>query len=199
VEGTASLGDSLNAKDIRQEPSLVHGNAPQQLSCSNNVCTQHHHWRKHTHLNDDSSNDQNVHAHPLSKGNHKTGEVIESPPIKLPNKKHLTPTSIAVVDTISSVRSCTLMKDLLDPGLTSALISCKCLPRHCNPCAITNKRQIHTLAGTCSAKQIVVMRKIRLPEIDKNHVVEEQKALDFDGRCKYNVIFWRRLPVQNRY
>ncbi len=33
------------------------------------------------------------------------------------------------------------------------------------------------------------MRKIRLPKFDKNHVVEEQKALVFDGQCKYNVTF----------
>jgi hypothetical protein len=33
------------------------------------------------------------------------------------------------------------------------------------------------------------MRKIRLPKFNKNHVVEEQKALVFDGQCKYNVIF----------
>jgi hypothetical protein len=36
---------------------------------------------------------------------------------------------------------------------------------------------------------MVVMRKIRLPEFDKNRVVEEQKALVFDGQCKYDVIF----------
>jgi hypothetical protein len=36
---------------------------------------------------------------------------------------------------------------------------------------------------------MVVIRKIRLPEFDKNCVVEEQKALVFDGQCKYNVIF----------
>jgi hypothetical protein len=33
------------------------------------------------------------------------------------------------------------------------------------------------------------MRKIRLPKFDKKHVVEELKALVFDGQCKYNVIF----------
>jgi hypothetical protein len=38
-------------------------------------------------------------------------------------------------------------------------------------------------------KQTVVMRKIRLPEVGKIHVEEEQKALVFDGQCKYNVIF----------
>jgi hypothetical protein len=36
---------------------------------------------------------------------------------------------------------------------------------------------------------MVVMRKIRLPKFDKNCAVEEQKALVFDGQCKYNVIF----------
>ncbi len=114
---------------------------------------------------------------------------MKSPPINLPNKKHLTPTSIAVVDTISSVRSSTLLKVLFDPESTSNLISRKCLPRHCKPCAIANKRQIHTIAGTCSAIQMVLMRKIRLPKFDKNCIVEEQKALVFDGQCKYNVIF----------
>jgi hypothetical protein len=41
----------------------------------------------------------------------------------------------------------------------------------------------------CSAKQMVVMKKTRLPKFDKNRLVEEQKALVFDGQCKYDVIF----------
>jgi hypothetical protein len=150
---------------------------------------QHQHWCKCIHLNDDSSDNQSVHAYPLSKDNHESSEVIESLPIKLPNKKHLTPTSIAVVDTIPSVRSRTLLKVLFDPGSTSTLISCKCPPRHCKPCTITNEPQIHTLAGTCSMKQMVVVRKIRLLEFNKNCVVEEQKALVVDGQFKYDVIF----------
>ncbi len=162
------LGNSLNVKGIRPEPSIVPGNAPNQLNSSNNVCTQCQHWCKCTRLNNDSSNNQSIHAYPMSKGNHKTSEVIESPPIKLSNIKHLTQTSIAVVDTISSVRSHTLLKFLFDSGLTLTLICHKCLPRHCKPSAITNKRQIHTLAGTCSAKQMVVMRKVRLPKFKKN-------------------------------
>ncbi len=169
--------------DIRPEPAIVPGNAPKELNCSNNVCTQHHHWCKRTPLNDNSSNNQSFHAYSLSEENYETGEVIESPPIKLPKKKHLTPTSIPAVDTISSLRSHTILKVLFDPGSTLSLISCKCLPSHCKPSAITNKHQIHTLAKTCSAKQMVVMRKIRLPEFDKNHVMEEQKALVFDEQC----------------
>jgi hypothetical protein len=125
VDGTLSLGNSLNVKDIRPEPTIIPGNTPKELSLSNNVCTQHHHWRKRTHLNDNSSNDQSIHAYFLSKENHKTGEVIESPPIKLLNKKHLTLTTIAVVDTIFLVTSRTLLKVLFDPESTSTLISCK--------------------------------------------------------------------------
>jgi hypothetical protein len=189
VGGTSLVGNSLNVKDIQPKPAIIPGNAPKQLNSNDNVCTQHHRQRKCMRLDDNSSNDQSIRAYPLSKDINKTGEVIESPPIKLPSKKHLTPTSIAVVDTISSVRSHTLLKILFDPGSTSTLISRKCLPRHCKPCAITNERQIHTLAGTCYTKQMVVMRKIRLPEFDKNCVVEEQKALVFDGQCKYDVIF----------
>jgi hypothetical protein len=102
--------------------------------------------------------------------------------IAKPKASMLTPTNIAVVNTMSSVRSRILLKVLFDPGLTSTLISCKCLPRHCKPRAITNERQIHTLSGRCTAKEMVVMRKIRLPEFNKKHVVEEQKALVFDGQ-----------------
>ncbi len=174
MDGISLVGNSLNAKDIKPKPAIVPGNAPKQLNSSDNVCTQHHCQHKRMHLNDNSSDNQSIRSYPLSKDNRKTGEVVELPPIKLPSKKHLTPTSIAVVDTISSVRSHTLWKILFSPGSTSTLISCKCLPRHCKPCAITNKHQIHTLAGTCSTKQMVVMRKIRLPEFDKNCVVEEQ-------------------------
>jgi hypothetical protein len=163
------LGNNLNVKGIRPEPSIVPGNAPNQLNSSNNVCMQCQHWCKCTRLNNDLSNNQSIHAYPLSKGNHKTSEVIESQPIKLPNIEHLTLTSIAVlIDIISSVRSRTLLKSVLYPRSTSTLICCKCLPRHCKPSAITNKHQIHTLAGTCSAKQMVVMKKIRLPKFKKN-------------------------------
>ena len=32
------------------------------------------------------------------------------------------------------------------------------------------------------------MRNLRLLELNKNHVVDQQKALVFDGGCKYDVI-----------
>jgi hypothetical protein len=36
---------------------------------------------------------------------------------------------------------------------------------------------------------MVVVRHVRLLELDKNYIAEEQKALVFDGQCKYDVIF----------
>ncbi len=50
-----------------------------------------------------------------------------------PNKnipKQLTPVTIMVVDTISSVKSRILLKILLDSGLTTTMINRKCLPRN---------------------------------------------------------------------
>ena len=93
-----------------------------------------------------------------------------------------------VVNTISTVKSHTLLKVLFDPGSTSTLISRKCLPRHCKTCPIKQECKINTLAGSCKTKEVVVMRNLRLPKLDKNRVVDQQKALVFDRDCKYDVI-----------
>ena len=47
---------------------------------------------------------------------------------------NLTPVTIMVVDTISSVKARTLLKVLLNSGSTTTLINKLCLPRHCKPC-----------------------------------------------------------------
>ncbi len=47
--------------------------------------------------------------------------------------QNLTPVTIMVVDTISSVRSRTLLRVLLDSGSTTTLIIKRCLPRNCKP------------------------------------------------------------------
>jgi hypothetical protein len=112
-------------------------------------------------------------------------KTVES---KMPSKKRLTPTSIMVVDTISSVKSRTLLKVLFDPGSTATLINRTCLPRHCKADPIKQERKINTLAGSCETTSMVVMRNLRLPELDKNHVIDQQKALVFNGQCKYDVI-----------
>jgi hypothetical protein len=104
-------------------------------------------------------------------------------------RHNLTPMTIMVVDTISSVRSRRLLRALLDSGSTTALIYKKCLPRHCKPCKISSSRRVNTLAGTYASAEIVIMRNLRLPEFNKNRNVNQQKALVFQAEtCKYNVI-----------
>ena len=82
--------------------------------------------------------------------------------------------SIMVVNTVSAFKSHTLLKVLFDPGSTSMLVSRKCLTRHCKTCPIKQERKINTLAGSCKTKEVVVMRNLKLPELDKNCVVNQQ-------------------------
>jgi hypothetical protein len=101
----------------------------------------------------------------------------------------LTPVTILVVDTISSVRSRRLQKVLLDSGSTATSINKRCLPRHCKPHEIFSSKQVNTLAGTYTSTEVVIICNLRLPEFDKNRNVNQQKALVFQSEtCKYNVI-----------
>jgi hypothetical protein len=103
--------------------------------------------------------------------------------------KQLTPVTIMVVDTISSVKLRILLKVLLDSGSTTTMINRKCLPRNCQTCKISKSRKIGTLAGSYTSSEIVVLRNLRLPELDKNCNVDQQKALVFDAdSCRYDVI-----------
>jgi hypothetical protein len=106
----------------------------------------------------------------------------------MPSKKRLTPLSIMVCDTILALRSRTLLKVLFDPGSTVTFISRKCLLRHCKPCPVVKSRSVNTLAGSCMANEMVVLRAIRMPELDKNRVIEQHKALVFDGNIRYDLI-----------
>jgi hypothetical protein len=45
------------------------------------------------------------------------------------------------------------------------------------------------VAGYCQSSTMVVMRNLRLPELDKHRNVEQQKALIFESdTCRYDVI-----------
>ena len=119
---------------------------------------------------------------------HDDRETAVDKPLKTVSN-NLTPVTIMVVDTISSVKSRILLKVLLHSGSTATMINRKCLPRNCKPCEITSSRQINTLAGTYTSTEVVIMRNLRLPEFDKNRNVDQQKALVFQSEtCKYDVI-----------
>jgi len=90
----------------------------------------------------------------------------------LPSKTNLAPITIMVVDTISAVKSRRLLKVLLDSGSTTTLINKKCLPRNCKTCKTSHSRMVNTLAGSYNTSEMVVMRNLRLPELDKNRNID---------------------------
>ncbi len=48
---------------------------------------------------------------------------------------------------------------------------------------------VTTLVGSYQASAMVVIRNLRLPELDKNRKIEQQKALMFESdTCIYDVI-----------
>jgi hypothetical protein len=112
---------------------------------------------------------------------------VDKPKKNVP--QNLTPVTIIMVDTISSVRSRILMKILLNSGSAAIFVSKKCLPKKCRPCQISQSRMVNTLTVSYRLSAMVVMRNLRLLELDKNRNVEQQKALIFESdTCKYDVI-----------
>jgi hypothetical protein len=77
--------------------------------------------------------------------------------------KQLTPVTIMVVDTISSVKSRILLKVLLDSGSTTTMINRKCLRRNCQTCKNSKSSTIGTLAGSYTSSEMVVLCNLRLP------------------------------------
>jgi hypothetical protein len=76
----------------------------------------------------------------------------------------------------------------LGSGSTTTMIDRKCLPRNCQACKISNSRKISTVAGSYTSSKMVVLCNL-LSELDKNHNVDQQKALIFDAdSCRYDVI-----------
>jgi hypothetical protein len=68
------------------------------------------------------------------------------------------------------------------------MINRKCLPRHCQTCNISKSRKTGTLAGSYTSSEMVVLHNLRLPGLDKNRNVDQQKALVFDAdSCRYDV------------
>jgi hypothetical protein len=123
----------------------------------------------------------------ISKDNGSDKEV-DKPKKNVP--QNLTPVTIMVVDTISSVRSRRLLNILWDSGSTTTLVNTKCFPnKKCKPCQISQSRMVNTLAGSYQLSATVVMHNLRLPELDKKRNVEQQHALMFESdTCKYDVI-----------
>jgi hypothetical protein len=58
---------------------------------------------------------------------------------------------------------------------------------------------METLAGSFTSLEIVVLRNLRLPELDKNRNVDQQKALIFDAdSCRNDVILGADFLIKTR-
>jgi len=68
------------------------------------------------------------------------------------------------------------------------VINKKCLPKNCKTRKTAKDRMVNTLAGSYNTSEMVVMCNLRLPELDKNRNIDQQKALVFESKtCKYDV------------
>jgi len=125
-------------------------------------------------------------------------EEVHVKPTKIPQSRNLTPVTIMVADTIGTVKSRRLLKVLLDSGSSTTLINKRCLPRKCLPCKTSQSRMVNTLAGNYQSSAMVIMRNLRLPELDKNRNIEQHKALIFESEnCKYDVILGADFLTKN--
>ena len=103
--------------------------------------------------------------------------------------KNETPVTIAICDTIGTLKSRKLFRILLDSGSNACLIKKSALPTGVIPRDLANSKSFNTLAGKLSTQQMVTLRDVRLPEFDKNRRISQQRALIFDNdNCKYDII-----------
>ena len=103
-------------------------------------------------------------------------------------KRSLTPITIVVCDTIGLKKSRRILRVLLDSGSMKTLIHRDLLPKGAATKRLSSKKKVTTLAGDFSPKEMVYLRDLRLPEFDKNRAIDEQKALVFEGKCRYDII-----------
>eukprot|EP00956_Cyclotella_meneghiniana_P007437 scaffold10122_cov36-Cyclotella_meneghiniana.AAC.3 len=109
-------------------------------------------------------------------------------PKVLPTKNE-TPVTICTTSTIGMVKSRRLFRVLLDSGATCSLIKRSCLPKNCQTNAISSSKKVSTHAGKIKSQEVVTLRDLRLPEVDKNRRINQQKCLVFDNdNCNYDII-----------
>ena len=143
---------------------------------------------------DDSSTDcsqfsvENAEDVEVYHGDHDIAYMVPVPKNGTPKDVSLTPITIMVVRTIGTLDSKKLLRVLLDPGSTKTMIHRRALPRGTTAVTLEKGKTITTLAGLMNTSTMVRLRDIKLPEFDKNRIVEVQNALVFDQKCRYDVI-----------
>ena len=67
------------------------------------------------------------------------------------------------------------------------MIHRRSLPNGLNPMRLDKKMIMTTVAGVYESRGEVLLQNIRLPELNKNIIVNNQTALVFDSDCRYDV------------
>jgi hypothetical protein len=109
------------------------------------------------------------------------------PKIKIPKQE--SPVTISTADTIGTIRSQRLFWVLLDSGSNVSMIKRSALPKGIITKLLGDTKLVRTLAGRLKTQEVVTMQGIRLPELDKNRHINQQKVLVFDNdNVKYDII-----------
>ena len=68
------------------------------------------------------------------------------------------------------------------------MINRKALSKQAQLIPLQQEKKVTTIVGTMKTNNMVNLRDIRLLEFDKSCRIEEQKALIFEEKCRYDVI-----------
>jgi hypothetical protein len=109
------------------------------------------------------------------------------PKIKIPKLE--SPVTICTADTMGTIRSQRFFQVLFDSGLNVFMIKRSALPKGIIAKLLSDTKLVRTLAGCLKTQEVVTMWDIRLPELDKNRCINQQKILVFDNNnAKYDII-----------
>ena len=96
--------------------------------------------------------------------------------------------SLMLVHNIYNHESPRLLCVLFDSVGARTMIHRRALPNGVNTMWLDKKMRMTTVAGFYESVGEVLLQNIRLPELDKNRIVNNQIALVFDSDCRYNMI-----------
>jgi hypothetical protein len=109
------------------------------------------------------------------------------PKIMIPKQE--LPVTICTADTIGTIRSRRLFRVLFDSGSNVSMIKRSDLPKGIITKVIGDNKLVRTLAGHLKMQEVVTMHNLRLPDLDKNRRINQQKVLVFaNDNVKYNII-----------
>ena len=123
--------------------------------------------------------------------------------VQAPNFEDLMPTSFAVVGSINKQSSPELLRILFDSGGKKTMIHQRALPKGAQAMKLDQSAVMSTLAGTYTVNSSCILRGIKLPELDKNRIVDQQEAYVFNAPCRYDIIlgndFLQKAGIDLKY